>query len=123
MIKYTHQGDEIMNKLQFILKTNHETIIDTEVNYYQKDEIIHFKYANDLYEYDIKNAILKKTNKESSILIDFKQEKITITLLEYQSSFDMDITDIKRKNNASSIELEYTFQSDEKTTNWILIKY
>ena len=46
-----------------------------------------------------------------------------ITLLEQNYTFDMPIIESNLKKEDKLIELTYTFDSEEKTTNCIIINY
>lgn len=112
-----------MKRLIFKLISNKDIIIDRELNYILKDNIIKFKIDDTLYEYDITNNIFSKKDKDSLITINFKDKNMKIKLHEIDNDFYMDIIDVDIKNNKSKIELTYTFINDEKTTNCIIIEY
>lgn len=112
-----------MLKLSFKLITNGSEIINETSNYFIKDNVINFKINEETYSYNLIDDIMIKKNKESSINIDLKNKIIQITLLEQGLTFDMEIIDSKVKKDSNLIEFEYTFESDEKTTNCITINY
>ena len=112
-----------MKQLKFVLKTNNDIVIDKEVNYILKENILKFTIDETLYEYDIDSKIMKKKDKESLIEIDFNKSLIIITVLDINYSVDMEINDVIVQNKDNEINLKYTFMNDEKTTNCILIKY
>lgn len=112
-----------MLKLSFKLITNGSEIINETSNYFIKDNVINFKINEETYSYNLIDDIMIKKNKESSINIDLKNKIIQITLLEQGLTFDMEISDSKVKKDSNLIEFEYTFESDEKTTNCITINY
>ena len=112
-----------MLKLSFKLITNNRTVIDSESNYFIKDNVINFKIEEDTYSFNLENYIMTKKNKESNIIINPNEKLIQITLLSHNMTFDMEIIDSKVKKEQNTIEFTYTFESDEKTTNCIIINY
>lgn len=112
-----------MNKLKFKLLTNNQIVINEEVNYFVKEDIFKFKIDEVYYEYDKKNDVFSKKNNESLIKIELLKNNIVIALLENNLSFDMEIDINKYEKNDKLIIIEYTFMSDEKTTNCIIIDY
>lgn len=112
-----------MKQLKFTLITNGKIVIDKFLNYYLKDNILRFKDEDTYYEYDINNITLIKKDNESSIKINFPKKIITISLLSINQSYDMEIDNISTKTSDQEINLEYTFDNDEKTTNCITIRY
>lgn len=112
-----------MNKLKFKLITNNQIVIDEEVNYFIKEDIFKFKIDEVYYEYDKKNNIFSKKNNESLIKIELLKNNIVIVLLENNMFFDMEVQINRYEKNDKLVIIEYTFISDEKTTNCIIIEY
>lgn len=112
-----------MKTLTFKLSTNNEEVINGSSNYFIKENVMNFIINEETYSYNLDNNILIKKNNESSICINPNESIIHITLLEQNLTFDMEIIDFKVKNDDNKIIYEYSFMSDEKTTNCITIDY
>lgn len=112
-----------MLQLSMRLITNGRETINKTSNYFIKDNKMNFKIDDDTYSYDLENDILIKKNKETSIEINPNEKLIMITLLEQNYTFDMPIIESNLKKQDKLIELTYTFDSEEKTTNCIIINY
>lgn len=112
-----------MKTLKFKLISNDKEQINTETNYYIKDNKMNFKIQEDLFEYDLDNKYLLKRNKETSIKINFIDKVIEITLLTHNYTVDMEIVDLIIKKEDKNIKIEYSFDDGEKNTNCIFITY
>lgn len=112
-----------MKTLKFKLISNDKEQINTETNYYIKDNKMNFKIQDDLFEYDLNNKYLLKRNKETSIKINFIDKVIEITLLTHNYTVDMEIVDLIIKKEDKNIKIEYSFDDGEKNTNCIFITY
>ena len=110
-----------METLSFKLYSNNKLEIDTNTNYFIKDDVLNFKIENDTYKYDLKSDNLVKTNHEYTIDINLAKKLVLIALNGY--TFEMNIIEHNIKKEDNLIELEYTYEGEEITNNKIIIKY
>ena len=110
-----------METLSFKLYSNNKLEIDTNTNYFIKDDVLNFKIENDTYKYDLKSDNLVKTNHEYTIDINLSKKLVLIALNGY--TFEMNIIEHNIKKEDNLIELEYTYEGEEITNNKIIIKY
>ena len=110
-----------MKTLTFKLYSNNKLEIDETTNYFIKDDVMNFKIENDTYKFNINTNNLVKTNHEYTIDINLDKKLVLIALNGY--TFEMNILkhSITKKDN--SIEIEYTYESEEITNNKIIINY
>lgn len=121
MIKYLH-GD-IMNSLKFQLKTDNEEVINENINYLIKNNLLTFKIENDMYSFNLESNIFIKKNQESVITMDFENYNIIIEIPENNLMFNMEIIEYNIVRKERKIEITYKYMSDKITTNNILIEY
>lgn len=112
-----------MKALKFKLISNKEVLIDEESTYYIKDNVINFKINNELYNYNLENNILIKTNKESKITIDFENYNIIIEILNNNLMFNMEILEYTIHIENNKISIKYKCLGEEETQNNIFIEY
>ena len=110
-----------MKTLSFKLYSNNKLEIDTNTNYFIKDDVLNFKIENDTYKYNLKTDNLVKTNHEYTIDINLNKKLVLIALNGY--TFEMNIIEHNIKKEDNLIELEYTYEGEEITNNKIIIKY
>lgn len=110
-----------METLSFKLYSNNKLEIDTNTNYFIKDDVLNFKIENDTYKYNLKSDNLVKTNHEYTIDINLAKKLVLIALNGY--TFEMNIIEHIIKKEDNLIELEYTYEGEEITNNKIIIKY
>ena len=110
-----------MKTLSFKLYSNNKLEIDTNTNYFIKDDVINFKIDKDTYKFDLKTNNLVKTNHEYTIDINLDKKLVLIALNGY--TFEMNIIkhSIDKKDN--NIEIEYTYEGEDITNNKIIINY
>ena len=106
-----------MKTLSFKLYSNNKLEIDTNTNYFIKDDVLNFKIENDTYKYDLKSDNLVKTNHEYTIDINLANKLVLIALNGY--TFEMNIIEHNIKKEDNLIELEYTYEGEEITNNKI----
>ena len=111
-----------MNKLHFTLINNDNIIIDKEASYIESEQKITFHIENTLYSLDLEKKIFNKKDAEKEITIEIEKQNIIINMLEIDHSFDMPIAIKKYENKKELIELMYSLEDAEKTTNVINIK-
>ena len=112
-----------MNKLKFKLITNDEEIIDEEVNYFEKDNIINFKIADDIYQLDKEKIILIKKDQEKELTMNFKEKLIIINLYTNNIKIDYSIDNCKINKEKNIIKIDYTLESENKIKNSIFIEF
>lgn len=112
-----------MKSLKFKLISNKETLIDEETTYYIKDNKMNFKIKKELYNYNLENNILIKTNESSKITMDFENYNIIIEIPNNNLMFNMEILEYTIHIDNNKISIEYKYMSDEIISNNIFIEY
>ena len=111
-----------MEKLKFKLKTNDEYIIDVEVPYFIKEDVLNFSIDNNIYRYNINKKILNKENNESIMNIDMINNEILYVYKSLNKEFKLPIDNNKLSNNGNFIVYEYEIK-DNNIINIIEITY
>lgn len=112
-----------MKSLKFKLISNKEILIDESTTYYIKDNILNFKINNELYNYNLENSILIKTNRESKITMDFENYNIIIEIPANNLMFNMEILEYTNHIDDNKISIKYKYLGDEEIQNSIFIEY
>lgn len=112
-----------MEKLHFKMLSNNKEIINENISYYKKDNIINFKINDDLYNLDLENIILTKKDKEKELVINFKDRDILITVLTDDIKVRYPIASSSIKKTEKGFKLDYLLDEGEKLNNCIIIEF
>ena len=111
-----------MKQLHFKLTTNDNVIIDSDYNYFIKDNVINFAIEENIYRFNIDKKLLNKENKESIMNIDMVNHEIIYVYKELNKEFVLPIDNKEILNNDNSIKYTYEVK-DNDIVNIIEISY
>lgn len=110
-------------KLDFKIKNNDDEFIYEDIKGIIKENILNFEHDGDKFEFDFNNNILQKENSESSLILNFVENKKADSKY-YIKELDLYI-DTKVLTNSlitdnNSVKIEYElWLNDEYTGNYI----
>ena len=111
-----------MDKLHFKLITNDEVLIDHDLNYFNKDNVMNFTHEENIYRYNKDKHILNKENSESIMNIDMDNNKIIYVHKELNKEFELPLDSNDLLINDNSIKYTYEIK-DNNIVNIIEITY
>ena len=111
-----------MEKLHFKLIANDEVLIDHDLDYFNKDNVMNFTHEENIYRFNTDKHILNKENAESIMNIDMDNNKIIYVHKELNKEFELPLDNNDLLINDNSIKYTYEIK-DNDIINIIEITY
>ena len=99
-------------KLKISIKNSNESLTNHTTGIYKDHVLKYLEDDNTKVTYHYQNHILKRENDEFVMTFDFDKKRLKTILKEYHSAMELDIKNIKIKEDNKNITIEYEIEKE-----------